>query len=55
MVVERIISIVIGFVIVVVGSYVGTKMALNTFDRNFNPSKAGQSAPTNSTPDDKDR
>ncbi len=31
MVVERIISIVIGFVIVVVGSYVGTKMALNTF------------------------
>jgi len=31
MVVERTINIVIGFVIVVVGSYVGTKMALNTF------------------------
>jgi len=41
MIVELAINIVIGFVIVVVGSYIGAKMALNTFfGRDFDPSEA---------------
>ena len=45
MVLELILSVVIGFVIVVVGSYVGATMALNTFfGRDFNPAELGQAS-----------
>lgn len=40
MIVELALSVVVGFVIVVVGSYVGAKMALNTFfGRDFDASE----------------
>ena len=43
MIVEFVIGVVITFVIVVVGSYVGAKMALNTFfGRDFVPSNPDQ-------------
>ena len=56
MIVGFVINIVVGFVIVVVGSYVGAKMALNTFfGRDFDPSEASQFSPTNSISDGEDR
>ncbi|MFP9059097.1 hypothetical protein ACLI4R_01045 [Natrialbaceae archaeon A-chndr2] len=56
MVVEFAISLVIGFVVVVVGSYLGSKMALNTFfGRDFDPSDMSQSASSNPTSDESDR
>lgn len=56
MIVELAINIVIGFVIVVVGSYIGAKMALNTFfGRRFDLSEIDRLPPTDSTSDDRDR
>ena len=53
MVVELAISLVIGFVVVVAGSYLGSKMALNTFfGRNFDPSETDQFTPNNATSND---
>lgn len=45
MIVEFVFSVVVGFIIVVIGSYIGAKMALNTFfGRDFNASKHRQLA-----------
>ena len=44
MVVEFVFGVVVGFVIVVIGSYIGATMALNTyFGRDVAASKRGQS------------
>ncbi|MGM0604172.1 MAG: hypothetical protein ACQETB_00715 [Halobacteriota archaeon] len=46
MVLEGILGLAIAFVIVVAGSYVGAKMALNTFfGRDFDPSEIDRSTP----------
>ena len=56
MVLEFTIGLAIAFVVVVAGSYLGSKMALNTFfGRDFDPSETGQFATRNPTSDDKDR
>ena len=56
MIVEFISGLVIAFVIVVVGSYVGAKMALNTFfGRDFVASESDQFASSDSTLDEKDQ
>lgn len=52
MILEFILYLVVGFVIVVTGSYVGAKMALNTvFGRDFDPSEPGKLAPADSASD----
>lgn len=51
MVVEFVISIVIGFVIVVVGSYIGAKLALNTFfGKDFDVSESRRFSERGSEP-----
>lgn len=55
MVLEFILGVVIAFVIVVAGSYVGAKMALNTFfGRDFDPSEIGHPASSDTTSDEVD-
>jgi len=55
MVVEFVFNLVMGFVVVVTGSYLGSKMALNTFfGRNFDPSETDRFATTNARTDEKD-
>ena len=51
MVVELAFNILVGFVIVVVGSYIGAKMALNTFfGRDFAPAEFREPAAKDSDP-----
>lgn len=52
MVLEFILNIVIAFVIVISGSYVGAKMALNTFfGRDFDGSESGSLGSSDSASD----
>ena len=53
MIVEFAFGVVITFLIVVTGSYIGAKMALNTFfGRNFLSSETDQFTPSNSASDE---
>ncbi|MFC6753152.1 hypothetical protein [Halorubrum tibetense] len=55
MVLDVILALVVTFLIVVVGSYVGTKMALNTFfGREFDPTDIDRSPSLNSESDDRE-
>ncbi len=56
MVVELAIGLGITFVIIVAGSYIGAKMALNSFfGRDFSPAETDQVAPSDDTSDEENR
>ena len=56
MIVEVTLSVLVGFVVVVAGSYVGAKMALNTFfGRDFTVSGGDQRAVADAFVQDEDR
>lgn len=56
MVLDIAISLVLAFVLVVVGSYLGSKMALNTFfGRDFDPFESEQFTTTRSASDENNR
>ncbi|MBP1921871.1 hypothetical protein J2751_000868 [Halorubrum alkaliphilum] len=55
MVLDAILTVVVAFAIVVSGSYIGAKMALNTvFGRDFDPTEMDPSASSESEPRDAD-
>ncbi len=54
MVLDLILAVTVGFLIVVAGSYAGTKMALNTFfGREFDPADIDRSSSSKGDPDDR--